>query len=176
MNNHRKGIPIQSEDDRTFARIVSDYGDKTALASLIGTSESTVSQWADPDNTTHRSAHHTAKRYLWSLQQIDPEKEQRAWDDITSSRGLWKQPPPQTEGGEGAICGHLGQAVATSAEKVTHFITAAADGYTSEELRRGLELIHRHKREVAALEDCVLRTLADAHERELGLAGRDKAR
>lgn len=88
-----KNIPEQHADDILISDLFNTHGDKTALARLMGVSNTNVSQQFNPEDSEHPSDWHRARRILFAAYVHDEEKAEVLWRELAAARELWRDKP-----------------------------------------------------------------------------------
>lgn len=84
--------PDRRADDTLFANLFTSTGDRTALARLMDTSNSSVTQQLDPDNPD-KSYYHAGKCALFASYTMDAvdggTRGEALWRDLSEARERW---------------------------------------------------------------------------------------
>jgi hypothetical protein len=74
MENLRASAPDQSEDDRTFARLFSEWGEQKRMSALMGVTNATIRRQLNLDDENHASDFHRGRRLNYAAGYRGDEK------------------------------------------------------------------------------------------------------
>ena len=134
--------PDRRRDDAFFADLFPKTGDRTSLAQLMNTTNSSVTQQLAQENED-KSYYHAGKLSLYAADTMDKidggTRGEVLWNDLAASRAAWLGSPRPVRVKFPARLAHEVVAVRETVEQVRHAVRVAERRERPGEIASGLE-------------------------------------